>query len=384
MKERENYQELRHALTQYVEANHSIENFTWAEKGGAPSSEVSAWERKHGQLLPDELRDFYLLWDGVTCRWDVCAHGREVIPLGCMCVNSLSQLTPVDAACLCDERDELRPELPPAATSAGLAAFDLDAHCESGRVLLLLGVVGTPRRAEVWFQDVSCGLTRLAGSFGGYFRLLALSLGLPRWQYAYTEAGLDPDARRWHRLLAPPPLAAGSGGLGGLSSSLGGGLGVSKRPAADASALDESTRALQGATLPSHAEGLLMLQQLQAGVGARARPVAAGAPRSAVALLNSGAGTSAGLVGLLSGGGGGGRVCSRNSSATSTSSSVTSGSHSIQHEAGPHVGTGRPSSAHEATGGGGTRRRRAVGGTRLSKKASAHGEHQTAPPEADE
>ena len=35
----------------------------------------------------------------------------------------------------------------------------------------------------------------------------ALHLGLPRWQYAYTEVGLDPIARQWARLVAPERLA---------------------------------------------------------------------------------------------------------------------------------------------------------------------------------
>jgi tubulin polyglutamylase complex subunit 2 len=174
MKEREAYQELRQAVTRYAEANSSIEDFTWVERSGVSASEVSAWERKHGLMIPDDMREFFLLWDGVVCRWDVNAYGREVVRLGSMCINSLSQVAPVDASCLCDERDELRPELPTAATSAGLCVFDLDDMCDNGRVLLLLGVVGTPRRAEVWFQDVSCGLTRLASSFADYFRMLAL------------------------------------------------------------------------------------------------------------------------------------------------------------------------------------------------------------------
>ena len=294
MKDREEFCQLRHGVEQCLDSNESILNASWSDRCGANPTDLSTWERRNGQLLPEDLREFFLLWDGVTCRWDVVAHGREVTPLGRLCVNTLSQLVAVDSSWLRNERNEPRPDLPAAATSAGLRAFDLDLECECGRVLLLLGLAGSPRSCEIWFQDVSCELTRLASSFSEYFRMLCMSLGLPRWQYVHTEAGLDPTSRQWFRLLAPAEF--------------------------DASQISS------GSAL-SHTDVLSLLDR--GGVGQQAAPrlVAAGNPRSAIALLNSGAhGTTTSarppLCLVAPGGLSSSNSCgnSRHSSATSTSS----------------------------------------------------------------
>lgn len=50
-------------------------------------------------------------------------------------------------------------------------------------------------RPEVWFQDLSCAWNYLAPRFSAYFRVMLHHLGLPSWQYAFTEAGLDPLTR---------------------------------------------------------------------------------------------------------------------------------------------------------------------------------------------
>ena len=90
-----------------------------------------------------------------------------------------------------------RPELP---SEAQLRAVELDASTSSGRVCLLYA--GGEGRAQVWFQDASCSWSFIASSFVDYFRLMVLHRGLPRWQYQYTDAGLDSVAKAWWRAFA--------------------------------------------------------------------------------------------------------------------------------------------------------------------------------------
>ena len=424
MKDREAYCQLRQGVEQCLDSNESILNVSWSDQCGANPTDLSTWERRNGQLLPEDLREFFLLWDGLTCRWDVVAHGREVIPLGCLRINPLLQLVPVDSTWLRNERDEPRPELPAAATSAGLRAFDLDAECECGRVLLLLGLAGPPRSCEIWFQDVGCELTRLASSFSDYFRMLCVSLGLPRWQYAHTMAGLDPTSRQWFRLLAPqnpfkghlvadsltsdvsayralschdasattpsearaPDAASGSEERSRKSSlsALGNGGGVLALGAIG------SAQKSAGDSL-SHTEALSLLDRARVGQQSTPRLVAAGNPRSAIALLNSGAHsvTATTRPPLCLGGPGSSSSsssgCSRNSSATSTSSanhgSTGDGSGSVAATHHP-----RPSSGAAARPTGDPRRRlRRAGHAALLKRGggAAVTGHDPAP-EADE
>ena len=83
-------------------------------------------------------------------------------------------------------------------TGFKIRVVDLDTKCEGGRVCL---VPCGRAEMQVWFQDLACRWSFIANSFTDYFRLMVLHLGLPRWQYAYTEVGLDPIARQWARSM---------------------------------------------------------------------------------------------------------------------------------------------------------------------------------------
>lgn len=317
--EKANVAELVDTAHAWLREHPGAQSVQLAPAAGAAPSAIGAWEQRHGVLLPEDLRDFYLLNDGLQLKWNVVAHGREVVPLGCLAVNALERLTPAPERTLRNERDELRAELP-GGTASSVRAFELDATCEAGRVLLLLGLDLGTRRGQVWFQDGSCALSRLATSFGEYLRLLVLHLGLPRWQYAYTEAGLDPTCRQWLRLMAPDRLAVppatkahpngADGDDGGGAPDGAYGFGVGWCGAADARDSLPVRTAWVEVGPPSHADTLRLLslttlqqQQCVAGHSVSRPSSAAGAPRSAVALLS------------------GGGACSRASSSTSTASS---------------------------------------------------------------
>ena len=57
--------------------------------------------------------------------------------------------------------------------------------------------------AQVWFRDVTLTWHYVSPSFKAYVRLLIQHLGIERWQYAYTQQGVDTETELWLRLLAP-------------------------------------------------------------------------------------------------------------------------------------------------------------------------------------
>ena len=335
--------ELSAAAQQWLEEHPGAVKVHLVPMAGAASLAIAEWEARHGAMLPDDLRDFYRTTDGMHLRWSVVGHGREVVPLGCLAVNCLERLVPVSERALRNERDELRPELPGHASSS-VRAFELDSTCEAGRVLLLLGVDLGVRRAQVWFQDGSCALSRIALTFTDYFRLLVLHLGVPRWQYAYTEAGLDPTCRQWLRLMAPDRLATPKAranevgtdqefGAAMLGSGWGGGSHEPHTQPVRTAWVDSGP--------PTHAETLLLLslsslQQTSAAHSVSRVSSAAGAPRSAIALLSGGSSSI--------------RPCSRASSAASTASTVAAAS-SSPHAARSGSAAARPASGARSTGG---------------------------------
>lgn len=97
-----------------------------------------------------------------------------------------------------------------------VTAFDINSLCRGGRLAFVYE--DSTSDPEVWFQALSCRWFRIATTFSNYFRLMMVHLGLPHWQYAFTESGLDPVSRQWLRLLCPQRLGIDFFGSKGLSN----------------------------------------------------------------------------------------------------------------------------------------------------------------------
>lgn len=89
--------------------------------------------------------------------------------------------------------------------SKEMAAFDIDCKVKAGRLAILYRNGTT--KPQVWFQDNSCKWFFVANTFTDYFRLMIMHLGLPHWQYAFTQVGLDAQTLQWFRFLSPERLA---------------------------------------------------------------------------------------------------------------------------------------------------------------------------------
>jgi hypothetical protein len=86
-------------------------------------------------------------------------------------------------------------------------AFDIDSKIKDGRLALIYQGKDNQSKPQIWFQDLSCKWFFIANSFTDYFRLMIVHLGLPHWQYAFTNTGLDQQTIQWFRFLSPERLA---------------------------------------------------------------------------------------------------------------------------------------------------------------------------------
>ena len=125
-----------------------------------------------------------------------------------------------------------------------VAAFEIDATSGQSRVALVYGVNrlgstdikqntagGDSNRSlsrgttqcgpQVWFQDKGGRWFFIANSFMDYFRLMVTHLGLPGWQYAYTDVGLDPICKQWFNYLMPKSSQSQERKVGGSGGSTG-------------------------------------------------------------------------------------------------------------------------------------------------------------------
>jgi hypothetical protein len=129
MKDTQQLTEIRAGVLSCLDGLPGVVNVRSSNAGPSSPAAISAWERKHATLLPDDLKDFYLLWDGLALRWDVIAHRREIVPLGCMAINSLAQLEPVDAAVRVQLTNGRQPRASPQPTRCSPAASPLIPFC---------------------------------------------------------------------------------------------------------------------------------------------------------------------------------------------------------------------------------------------------------------
>ncbi|XP_027947744.1 tubulin polyglutamylase complex subunit 2 [Eumetopias jubatus] len=178
---------------------------------------ISSWEQKNNCVLPEDVKNFYLMTNGFHMTWSVKLD-EHTIPLGSMAINSIAKLTQLNqssmyslpnAPTLADleddalEASENQPEKPHFDSRSVI--FELDPCNGNGKVCLVYkrGKPALAQDAEIWFLDRALYWHFLTDSFTAYYRLLITHLGLPQWQYAFTSYGISPQAKQWFNMYKP-------------------------------------------------------------------------------------------------------------------------------------------------------------------------------------
>ncbi|TRZ21056.1 hypothetical protein HGM15179_006077 [Zosterops borbonicus] len=174
--------------------------------------------QKNSCVLPEDLKNFYLMTDGFQMTWSVKTDDTPM-PLGSMVINSVSKLcrlggssmyTLPSAPTLADLEDDTdeegngdKPEKPHFDSRSLI--FELDPCNGNGKVCLVYKhaepVVSSD--TEIWFLDRALYWHFLTKTFTAYYRLLITHLGLPQWQYAFTSYGVSPQAKQWFNMYKP-------------------------------------------------------------------------------------------------------------------------------------------------------------------------------------
>jgi len=198
----------------FLESHKAVTNVKFHERVPASSGSLTLWHQNNAPYsLPNDYQQFLLSSDGLLLRWDV-KFQEQTLSLGCMHLNSLSSCKPLQVDKTAIEMSEA--DLSPSDAGAAQAkdarwdrsyvtALDLDSTCMNGRVALLYkrGF----NNPQVWFQDLSCKWNFIADTFTDYFRLMVMHLGLPHWQYSFTDLGMDRVSQQWFRLMSPERLS---------------------------------------------------------------------------------------------------------------------------------------------------------------------------------
>ncbi|XP_045383630.1 tubulin polyglutamylase complex subunit 2 [Lemur catta] len=204
-------------VTRILESSPGVTEVTILEKVPAERHMISSWEQKNNCMMPEDLKNFYLMTNGFHMTWSVKLD-EHTIPLGNMTINSISKLTQLNqssmyslpnAPTLADleddthEASEDQPEKPHFDSRSVI--FELDSCNGNGKVCLVYktGKPALAQDTEIWFLDRALYWHFLTDTFTAYYRLLITHLGLPQWQYAFTSYGISPQAKQWFSMYKP-------------------------------------------------------------------------------------------------------------------------------------------------------------------------------------
>ena len=196
------FEQISDSVISFLENHPGVTEVEFNERHGVIETQIQGWEDENSpHKLPDDMRSFLLISDGLLLQWKIKMN-LLTKPLGQMHFNSLRDIVPFRLGSYVLRR---LGEDPIDLEAEEIMVFDLDKKVLNGR----LGLVyrGINSKPQIYFQDLSGDWFFIANSFTDYFRLMVMHLGLPNWQYAFTDVGLDTTSQQWFRFLSPERLA---------------------------------------------------------------------------------------------------------------------------------------------------------------------------------
>ncbi|XP_051825705.1 tubulin polyglutamylase complex subunit 2 [Antechinus flavipes] len=206
-------------VARILEASPGVTGVSVMEREPADIGMITAWEQENDCVLPEDLKNFYLMTNGFHMLWNVKLDNYP-IPLGSLMINSIMKLNQLhqtsvyllpNSPSLVDLEEDDDEGLVPNGDDPEKPHFDsrnrifeLDSCSGNGKVCLVYKKdKPAPQDAEIWFLDRALYWHFLSDSFTTYYRLLITHLGLPQWQYAFTSYGISPQARQWFNMYKP-------------------------------------------------------------------------------------------------------------------------------------------------------------------------------------
>ncbi|OQR83302.1 hypothetical protein ACHHYP_14860 [Achlya hypogyna] len=169
---------------QYLGSHAAVSNLEPKPMPGIATHNISLWEQRNSpKKLPPDLVAFLVASNGLSVKWHAVLN-HKFFALGHFCINPLQSMKRVDVVF-------------PEAIHAG---FVLESSPTMGDVCL---VFVEDDVAQVWLRDLTDHWHFLAKSFGDYYRLMIVHLGLVGWQLLFTPDGLDPVTLQWFHLFVP-------------------------------------------------------------------------------------------------------------------------------------------------------------------------------------
>lgn len=193
-------------VIQILEKKTGVCDVGFTERGPVALAVIEKWEHKNTCKLATDLKNFYQTTDGLSIAWSVKFNGiiSKLGHINICHISALKQLTiPTDVGLLYpggepvlhDQDGRLKP-------CWRDKIFEISSNPEYGKTCLVF-ITGGHDGGEIWFLDRSLQWHFLASTFTNFFRMLILHLGIPGWQYSFTDTGLSPETENWCNMFIP-------------------------------------------------------------------------------------------------------------------------------------------------------------------------------------
>ncbi|XP_044766352.1 tubulin polyglutamylase complex subunit 2-like isoform X2 [Coccinella septempunctata] len=165
---------------------------------------ICAWEQKHSVLLPEDVRSFYGSTDGFlfSYKYVLADDSNQCAMKGKLEVNCLNDLIQINGyeistipgVNMDGERYVLK-------LGAESKIFILETLERLGKVVLVY--INSRYFPNIWIQTENSEFYFLSDDFTTYLRMSIHHMGIPFWQFAYTECGIPDSSKMLFRLMAP-------------------------------------------------------------------------------------------------------------------------------------------------------------------------------------
>ncbi|XP_060535879.1 tubulin polyglutamylase complex subunit 2 [Cylas formicarius] len=198
------YENLLLGVPKVLERCPCVSNATLARYPGVRQAELRAWEHNNGVILPEDLRAFYSSTNGFLYTYDFSYdyQGGEGRPrTGKIAINPVNELVRVYGY---ETKGAAQIEGCSLTLSRESKVFELVAVDGDARVVLVYPT--TYAQPSVWLYHGAMSFAYLAEDFTTYFRMCIAHLGVPCWEYAFSNDGLPEWSREIFTLMAPGVL----------------------------------------------------------------------------------------------------------------------------------------------------------------------------------
>ncbi|XP_045481495.1 tubulin polyglutamylase complex subunit 2-like [Harmonia axyridis] len=165
---------------------------------------ICTWEQKYSVLLPEDLRSFYGSTDGLlfSYKYNLADDCDGQALKGKIEVNSLNDLVQINGYEISTSPGvNMETERYVLKLGAESKVFVLENLENLGKVVLVY--INSRYFPNIWVQTNKSEFYFLSDDFTTYLRMSIHHLGIPYWQFAYTEHGIPDSSKMLFRLMAP-------------------------------------------------------------------------------------------------------------------------------------------------------------------------------------